>query len=61
MSAAALVLLAPVLGRGGVPTGANVAMVLAACAGVGAFVLAAVSTWRAARHHRHHGEGGEGT
>jgi hypothetical protein len=42
-------------------SGLVIAVVMAACAGVGAFVLAAVSTWRAARHHRHHGEGGEGT
>ena len=49
MAAAALILLAPLLGRVGAPGWANVIMALAAGAGVGAFVLAAVVTCRAAR------------
>ena len=57
MLAAALILLAPLLGRGGATTGANVAMALASCAGLGAFVLAAISTCRAARRHPSNGEG----
>ena len=48
MAAVGLILLAPLLGRGGAPGWADVAMALAAGAGVGAFVLAAVHTCRAA-------------
>jgi hypothetical protein len=44
MAAAGLILLAPLLGRLGVPGWANVVMALASGAGVGAFVLAAVVT-----------------
>jgi hypothetical protein len=51
MAAAGLILVAPVLGRGGAPGWADVVMGLAAGAGVGAFVLAALHTLRAARRH----------
>ena len=54
MAAAGLILLAPLLGRVGLPGWADVVMALASGAGVGAFVLVAVVTCRAARH------GGEG-
>jgi hypothetical protein len=51
MAAAGLILVAPVVGRGGAPGWADALMGLAAGAGVGAFVLVAVHTCRAARHH----------
>jgi hypothetical protein len=51
MAAAGLILVAPVLGRGGAPGWADVVMMLAAGAGVSAFVLVAIHTCRAARHH----------
>lgn len=48
LAAAGLILLAPLLGRAGAPRWADVTMALAAGAGVSAFVLVAVYTWRAA-------------
>jgi hypothetical protein len=48
MAAAGLILLAPLLGRGGVPGWADAVMAVAAGAGFCAFVLAAVHTCRAA-------------
>jgi hypothetical protein len=42
-------LLAPVLGRLGLPRAADAAMALAAVCGVGAFAMAALATVRAAR------------
>jgi hypothetical protein len=49
VAAAGLILLAPLLGRAGAPGWADVVMALASGAGVGAFVLVAVVTVRAAR------------
>ena len=49
LTAAALVLAAPVLGRSGAPLWADVFMASAAMAGVAGFALAGWSTWRAAR------------
>jgi hypothetical protein len=54
MAAAGLILLAPLLGRVGAPGWANMVMALASGAGVCAFVLVAVVTFRAARRR---GEG----
>jgi hypothetical protein len=56
MVAAGLILLAPLLGRGGAPGWADAVMGIAAGAGVGAFVLAAVHTCRAAPRR---GKGGK--
>jgi uncharacterized membrane protein YebE (DUF533 family) len=50
LAASGLVLAAPVLGRNGAESLADAAMVLASCAGVGAFALAALRTWRSARN-----------
>lgn len=49
LAAAALVLVAPVLGRSGHPMAATLAMVAAAGCGVLSFILAGVATVRAAR------------
>jgi hypothetical protein len=49
MAAAGLILLAPLLGRLGAPAWADVVMALASGAGVCAFILVAVVTFRAAR------------
>jgi len=51
LAAAGSVLAAPVIGRFGAPGLADAAMWLAAGCGVGAFVVAGVSTFRAARRH----------
>jgi hypothetical protein len=59
MAAAGLILLAPLLGRVGVPGWADVVMALASGAGVGVFVLVAVVTVRAARRRGNGGKGGE--
>jgi hypothetical protein len=59
MTAAGLILLAPLLGRVGVPGWADVVMALASGAGVGAFVLVAVVTGRAARRRGDGGRGGK--
>jgi hypothetical protein len=59
MAAAGLILLAPLLGRVGAPVWADVAMALASGAGVGAFVLVAVYTFRAARRRGDGGKGGK--
>ena len=48
MAAAGMILLAPLLGRYGAPGWADVVMLLAAGAGIGAFAVAAVHTFRAA-------------
>jgi hypothetical protein len=48
MAAAGLILLAPLLGRYGAPGWADVVMLLAASAGVGAFAVVAVHTFRTA-------------
>jgi hypothetical protein len=58
-AAAGLILLAPLLGRVGAPGWADVVMVLASVAGVAAFALAAVVTYRAARHCGAGGKGGK--
>lgn len=60
LAAAGAVLAAPVIGRLGAPRLADAAMWLAAGCGVTAFAVAAVSTFRAARHGRAGGarEGG---
>jgi hypothetical protein len=58
MSAAGLILAAPVLGRSGAPGWADVAMFGAAAAGVGAFGLAGMQTLRAARRSSKEGGGG---
>lgn len=49
MSAAGLILLAPLLGRLGAPGWADMVMALASGAGVCPFILVAVATFRAAR------------
>jgi hypothetical protein len=49
LSAAALVLAAPVVGRAGHPRAADAAMLLAAGCGLAAFAWAALATLRAAR------------
>lgn len=49
MTATALVLAAPVLGRTGHPAAADLAMAAAAACGFGSFALAGLATWRAAR------------
>jgi hypothetical protein len=59
MAAAGLILLAPLLGRGGVPGWADAVMGLAAGAGFGAFVLAAVHTFRAAKRRDKRGKEAE--
>ena len=59
MAAGGLILLAPLLGRGGVPGWADAAMGLAAGAGFGAFVLAAVHTFRAATRRGKRGKEAE--
>jgi hypothetical protein len=59
MAAAGLILLAPLLGRIGAPGWANIVMALASGAGVGAFVLVAVVTCRAARRRGDGGKEGE--
>ena len=59
MTAAGLILLAPLLGRVGMPGWADVVMALASGAGVGAFVLVAVLTVRAARRRGDPGKGGK--
>jgi hypothetical protein len=51
MAAAGLILLAPLLGRYGAPGWATVVMMLAAGAGIGAFAVVAVYTFRAATRH----------
>jgi hypothetical protein len=58
MAAAGFILVAPLLGRGGLPGWADVAMGLASGAGIGAFVLVAVHTCRAASRRRDGGKGG---
>jgi hypothetical protein len=55
MAAAGLILLAPLLGRYGASGWANVVMTLAAGAGVGAFAVVAVHTFRAASRRRARG------
>jgi hypothetical protein len=57
VAAAGLILVAPLLGRVGAPGWADMAMGLASGAGIGAFILVAVHTFRAAMRR---GEGGEG-
>jgi hypothetical protein len=59
MAAAGLILLAPLLGRLGAPGWADTVMVLAAGAGVCAFVLVAVYTFCAARRRGQGRKGGE--
>ena len=59
MAAAGLILVAPLLGRGGMPGWADVAMGLASGAGIGAFVLIAVHTCRAATRHSNGRKGGK--
>jgi hypothetical protein len=59
MAAAGLILVAPLLGRSGIPGWADVAMGLASGAGIGAFVLVAVHTCRAAMRRRDGGKGGK--
>jgi hypothetical protein len=59
MAATGLILLAPLLGRVGAPGWADVAMALASGAGMGAFVLVAVMTVRAARRRGDGGRGGK--
>lgn len=49
LAAAALALLAPLLGRGGAARLADAVMIAGALCGVGAFALAAIETARAAR------------
>jgi hypothetical protein len=49
LAAAGLVLMAPLLGRYGAPVAADVAVGVAAAAGVGAFIATAYNTLRAAR------------
>jgi hypothetical protein len=56
MAAVGLILLAPLLGRGGVPGWADAVMGLAAGAGFGAFVVAAVHTFRAATRRGERGK-----
>jgi len=57
MAAVGLILVAPLLGRSGIPGWADVAMGLASGAGLGAFVLVAVYTCRAAMRPRDGGKG----
>jgi hypothetical protein len=57
MAAAGLILVAPLLGRGGSPGWADVTMGLASGAGLAAFVVVAVYTCRAAMRP---GDGGKG-
>ena len=57
MAAVGLILVAPLLGRSGIPGWADVAMGLASGAGLGAFVLVAVDTCRAAMRPRDGGKG----
>ena len=57
MTAAGLILLAPLLGRLGAPTWADLVMAIASGAGVGAFILVAVHTFRRATRR---GEGQKG-
>jgi hypothetical protein len=57
MAAAGMILVAPLLGRSGTPGWADVAMGLASGAGIGAFILAAVSTCRAAMRPSDGGKG----
>jgi hypothetical protein len=59
MAAAGLALVAPLLGRGGIPGWADVAMGLASGAGIGAFALVAVHTYRAATRLGDGGKGGK--
>ena len=59
MAATGLILLAPLLGRVGAAGWADVVMALASGAGVGAFVLMAVVTVRAARRRGDGGRGGK--
>jgi len=59
MAAAGLILVAPLLGRGGMPGWADVAMGLASGAGIGAFVLVAVHTCRAATRRSNGRKGGK--
>jgi hypothetical protein len=59
MAATGLILLAPLLGRVGAPGWADVVMALASGAGMGAFVLMAVVTVRAARRRDDGGRGGK--
>ena len=58
MLAAASIMLAPLLGRGGAALWADAAMLLASGAGLGAFIVAAVHTWCAARQRGKQGKGG---
>jgi hypothetical protein len=57
MTAAGLILLAPLLGRLGAPAWADLVMAAASGAGVGAFILVAVHTFRRATRR---GEGQKG-
>jgi hypothetical protein len=57
MTAAGLILLAPLLGRMGAPAWADMVMAIASGAGVGAFILVAVHTFRRATRR---GEGQKG-
>jgi hypothetical protein len=59
MAAAGLILVAPLLGRSGLLGWADIAMGLASGAGVGAFVLVAVHTCRAAMRHHDREKGGK--
>jgi hypothetical protein len=59
MTAAGLILLAPLLGRVGAPSWADAAMALASGAGLGPFVLVAVHTCRAATRRADGRKGGE--
>lgn len=60
LTAAGFVLAAPVIGRLGAPALADAAMVVAASCGVAAFVLAGLSTLRAARRDATRGPSEEG-
>lgn len=57
MLAAASIMLAPLLGRGGAALWADAAMLLASGAGLGAFIVAAVHTCCAARQRGKEGKG----
>jgi hypothetical protein len=59
MAAAGLILVAPLLGRSGLSGWADIAMGLASGAGIGAFILVAVHTCRAATRRRDRGKGGK--
>jgi hypothetical protein len=56
--AAASIMLAPLLGRGGAGLWADAAMLLASGAGLGAFIVAAVHTCCAVRRRGKQGKGG---